>query len=142
MSMNFAVFTTWGTAKSRESIGPWEAHHPGLSRSASGGLAGPIHWRIGLEPAKQSAPRVHVSRHEAGYVVYNLDRAQDYRTVVILKRPSDVWRLGPMAVGIWGDVVTIQQRWLLVRRCRHASVVMLLDHDTRLDKTRDTPTGC
>jgi hypothetical protein len=74
-----------------------------------------------------------------GRVVYNLDRAQDYRTVVILKRPSDVWRLGPMAVAIWGSKLTIQQRRLLVRHCRHASVVMLLDHGSPARKSTRCP---
>jgi hypothetical protein len=59
---------------------------------------GELDWSQPSSPPKDfTCPGV-----KRGRVVYNLDRARDYRTVVILKRPSDVWLLGPMAVALWG----------------------------------------
>jgi hypothetical protein len=62
-----------------------------------------------------------------GRVVYNLDQARKYQTIVIVEGPTDVWRVGPMAVAIWGSTLSASQKELLRQRCRDASVVLMLD---------------
>ena len=59
-------------------------------------------------------------------LLYNCDKARQYRTTVIVKEPTDVWSFGPMAVSLLGDRVTEFQRRLLVAMIRLRTAVLLL----------------
>lgn len=71
--------------------------------------------------------------------LYNLDEAAAYRTVVVVEGLFDVWSFGPMAVAAFGCAVGFHQRRRLARRCRRASLVLLLDpEEADKPKTRRT----
>jgi hypothetical protein len=84
---------------------------------------GELNWKAeGAPPKYFTCPGM-----KRGSVVYNIDRAKKYRTVVIVEGPMDAWNVGPMAVAIWGSTVTEQQKIRLARDCGQASAVLLLD---------------
>jgi len=57
-------------------------------------------------------------------IVYNLERAREYRTVVIVPEPLDVWRFGKMAVSLTGACSDTQLR-LIRSACRGRSVALV-----------------
>jgi hypothetical protein len=90
----------------------WQARH-----------IGELDWKAdGAPPKYFTCPGM-----KRGSVVYNIDRAKHYRTVVIVEGPTDAWNVGPMAVAIWGSTVTSQQKVRLARDCGKANAVLLLD---------------
>lgn len=59
-------------------------------------------------------------------VLYNLDRAGKWKTIVVVEGPTDVWNFGAMAVGIWGGDLSSFHKKLLVGSGAK-SLVLLLD---------------
>lgn len=64
-------------------------------------------------------------------VVYNLERAREYPTVVIVPEALDVWRFGPMAVSLMGTCSADQLR-MLKSACRGRIVVLVTLPDVTL----------
>ncbi len=86
-------------------------------------------WEIDLK-GKDAPPKYFTCPGmKRGRVLYNLDRAVQYNTIVIVEGPTDVWRVGPMGVAIWGNSITRVQGSLLAQKAKHASLVLMLDPD-------------
>jgi hypothetical protein len=71
-----------------------------------------------------------------GQVVYNLDLARRYAAIVVVEGPTDVWRVGPMAVALWGSLLTEAQAIRLKRAAGHAKLVFMLDPDVMQNQTK------
>jgi hypothetical protein len=63
------------------------------------------------------------------HLLYNLDQASRYETVIICEGVTDVWRVGPMAVSVFGNSVKRLQQKALVTAFGERSVILLLDPD-------------
>jgi hypothetical protein len=74
-----------------------------------------------LPPRYFSAPGM-----ESSTLIYNLDRARQYETAVLVKGPADVWRLGPMALCPVTRKVSQDQVRKLLSVFRNATLVLLL----------------
>ena len=65
--------------------------------------------------------------------LYNLDRARHHRTVVICEGVTDVWKVGPNGVAVFGKTLSeIQATLLQLSWGRDGTAVVLLDSDARL----------
>lgn len=63
-------------------------------------------------------------------VSYNMDRATQHSTVVIVEGPMDVWRVGPQGIGLFGKTMSQFVRKQLFKRMKkhsEAAVVVMLD---------------
>ena len=60
-------------------------------------------------------------------LLYNLDRAKNYSTGVIVEGVTDVWSFGPMAVGLFGKNLTTEQYRKFLATFRKRTAVLLLD---------------
>lgn len=64
------------------------------------------------------------------FVAYNMERALQHDTIVIVEGPADVWRVGPMAMGLLGKTMSPAIRTRLhhnLRKNPHKTVVIALD---------------
>jgi hypothetical protein len=59
-------------------------------------------------------------------LIYNIDNAKRYGTVVVVWEPLEVWAFGPMAVCCPGGWISNSQRKGLVSVCRKRDVVVLM----------------
>jgi hypothetical protein len=59
-------------------------------------------------------------------LLYNLDRARNYETGVIVAEPMDVWVLGPMALSPFGPGMSDMQRRRFVTAFYGHTAVLLL----------------
>jgi len=90
----------------------WQARH-----------IGDLDWKDKDSPPKYfTVPGMRRSR-----LIYNFDKAKQYRTLVICEGPSDVWSFGPMAGCIFGAHVTSTQANRIEAAFAKYSVVLLLD---------------
>ena len=64
-------------------------------------------------------------------LLYNLDRASEYGTLVLVEGCSDVWAVGPMGVGILGSSLSPLQARRIAEVCRKQdkTIVLVLDGD-------------
>lgn len=90
---------------------------------ADGDQRGPA---AGLRARFLSAPGMRASE-----LVYNLDRAREYATGVIVDTPLDVWRFGPMAMSLPGDLASDRQLRSIRSAFRRGSVILLVDQQRR-----------
>lgn len=90
----------------------WQARH-----------VGDQDWKSKSAPPKYFT----VPGMQRSFLVYNLDNAKKYRTLVICEGPSDVWSFGPMAVCIFGSSITATQASRVEAAFSDHSVVLLLD---------------
>jgi hypothetical protein len=96
---------------------------------------GDLDWKAKNTPPKYfTVPGMRRSR-----LLYNFDKAKQYKTLVLCEGPSDVWAFGPMAACIFGSHVTGTQALRIEKAFADYSVVLLLDpeamssdHVTRL----------
>ena len=66
-------------------------------------------------------------------LIYNLDRARQYDTGVIVEGPTDVWAFGPMAVCTLGATMTQVQRAMFHAAFKNKKAVLLYDPDRKQD---------
>lgn len=64
-------------------------------------------------------------------ILYNLDRARQYPFVILVEGPTDVWRVGPPAVALFGKTLSTGQRQLLRETWSTGPIVVLLDGDAQ-----------
>lgn len=57
--------------------------------------------------------------------VYNLDQARRYKILVITEGATKVWRIGPLAVALFGKTISGQQPQLLAEAARGCDFVVL-----------------
>lgn len=62
-------------------------------------------------------------------VLYNYDRAKLHQAVCICEGPTDVWRVGPSAVALFGKNMSETQKQLIASTWGHGTVIVLLDGD-------------
>lgn len=60
-------------------------------------------------------------------IVYNFEHARRYRYVIICEGCTDVWRVGPPAVALFGKTLSPTQRALLTTTWANGTAVVLLD---------------
>jgi DNA primase len=63
--------------------------------------------------------------------LYGFDTARASDFVVVCEGVTDVWKVGPPAVALFGKQATSEQRHLLVRTWGHGTLIVLLDADAR-----------
>ena len=80
------------------------------------------------EPPKGGVPKYFTAPNmQRRSLLYNINRAKEYCTVVVVEGPTDVWSVGPMAVAAFGKTLTQMQRVMLRRHWRQGSCVLLFD---------------
>lgn len=62
-------------------------------------------------------------------MLYNIDEAQKYSTVMVVEGPIDVWGCGLQGVGLIGKKLSPPKLDLLKSKCKDATVVIMLDPD-------------
>lgn len=65
-------------------------------------------------------------------LLYNFDRAKNYRTKVLVEGAGDVWGVGPQGMGLLGKTISPEQLKLIAGCCDDNSVVVVL-----LDPVKD-----
>jgi hypothetical protein len=83
-----------------------------------------IDWKVSNEPKYYTAPGT--PRRQ---LLYNLGKARQYRTGVIVEGVTDVWRVGPQAVCTLGASFTPQQQALFKQNFNEYSGVLIYDPD-------------
>lgn len=66
-------------------------------------------------------------------LLYNIDSACQFPLVVVCEGTSDVWRVGPQAVALFGKTISQTQQQLLATHWGKGAVVTLLDGDAQDD---------
>ena len=84
-------------------------------------------WKMSYVPKYYNSPGTPL-RH----ILYNFGNSVQYRTGVIVEGVTDVWRLGPQAVGTLGGTFSIQQQSLFARGFKGYGGVYLPDPDVIL----------
>ncbi len=82
---------------------------------------------IGTPPGKWPPKYWSCPGQPAGRMIYNFDRARRYRTVVVEEGPADVWSMGNQGMGLIGKSIGPKKLELLVKHCKDATVVLMLD---------------
>ncbi len=108
-------------------------------RLASGRLIIPIHsngkpvgWQaryLGNPPDKNVPKYLTMTGFKKTQYLYNLDTARKYPYVIVCEGCTDVWRVGPNAVALFGKTLSPTQRLLLGTHWSKGAVVVLLDSD-------------
>jgi hypothetical protein len=62
-------------------------------------------------------------------LLYNLDQARQYATIVVVEGPTDAWRVGPMAVATFGASASRWQLDCLAQLSLRAQIIWLYDAD-------------
>ena len=90
---------------------------------------GDLNWKLPESPPKYFT----LPGMKRGRIVYNLDKAKDYRTVVVMEGPADVWSFGQMGVAVWGSTPVAAQKHMLIKECSRGSCVLLMDPEVMKD---------
>jgi hypothetical protein len=96
----------------------------GLLVGWQGRYAGDRDWGACGVPKYYNAPGLR-----KGQLLYNYDRAMAQPFVVVVEGVTDVWRLGPPAVALFGKSASPEQARLLAAGWHGKPVVILLDPD-------------
>lgn len=92
----------------------WQARH-----------VGDLDWKDKGSPCKYfNAPDML-----RGRVLYNLHRAKEYQTGVVVEGVMKAWNIGPMCMATLGWPITTAQQHILVPTFKKRSLVLLLDPD-------------
>lgn len=103
-------------------------HQDGELRGWQTRHIGELDWKAEDSPPKWwTCPGMQRSR-----LLYNLDRAKHYPTVVVVEGCGDVWGFGPMAVATFGASISHEQRALLAKHWDQA--IVLYDPEAMLDE--------
>lgn len=62
-------------------------------------------------------------------VLYNYDLARTSPLVVLTEGPTDVWRVGPSGVALFGKTMSEQQEQLILKHWGTGVIIVLLDND-------------
>ena len=88
---------------------------------------GDLDWHDKYSPPKYfSCPGMR-----RGQLLYNLDRARNYCTGVIVEGPMDVWAFGPMTMASFGFPMSESQARMVQPVFGNGSLVLLFDADVR-----------
>jgi hypothetical protein len=79
--------------------------------------------------ASKSWPPKYLSGQgmQTSTLLYNLDKAREYETCVVVREPINVWAFGRMAVCLLGGMISEKQEQLLKAVFRKKQVVLLLN---------------
>ena len=98
-------------------------HENGKLKGWQARYVGDIDWKAqGAPPKYWWSPGMPKSQ-----LVYNLNRAKQYRTGVLGEGFMDAWAVGNAGMCCWGEHVSHQQQNLLIGAFRKHSLVLLLD---------------
>ena len=92
---------------------------------------------IGEPPNKFVPKYFHMCDLPRNELLYNIDQARRCPYVVVCEGPSDVWRVGPCSVALFGKTASVAQRLLLAKHWGQGAVVILLDNDA-LDEAQES----
>ena len=84
-----------------------------------------------MTPKYYSMPGFHKTK-----AIYNYDSARAFPLVVITEGVTDVWRVGPTAVSLFGKTLSLTQRYRVAAAWGDGTAVVLLDGDAA-DDARD-----
>lgn len=85
-------------------------------------------------PPRQEIPKYYtMPGFKKTHYLYNLDRARNYPFVVLCEGVTDVWRVGPTSVALFGKTLSTTQRLLLGTYWSQGAAVVLLDSDAADD---------
>jgi hypothetical protein len=102
---------------------------PGADWRLAGWQARAVHEPLGREPKYLSARGMKKSQ-----LLYGLRQSlATTGPVVIVEGPTDVWRLGPGAVALFGKDASAAQQEKLICSFRRRPLVILLDRDAQLE---------
>ncbi len=118
---------------------------------SGGALVGWQARLIGGPPPTPERPKyVNASAFKKSRYLYNYDLARRHQFVVVCEGPTDVWRVGPEAVAMFGKSLSAEQASLLAAGCPSrpswapgivpawSAVVVLLDGDAHRKEERGT----
>lgn len=90
-----------------------------------------ISWQARLPfDSEGSAPKYFFAKSTPKReLLYNLDVARGYRTGVIVEGVTDVWRIGPCGMAIFGSYISDHQKQMVSSNFRDYSAVLLYDGD-------------
>lgn len=86
---------------------------------------------VGTPPNKETPKYYTMPGFKKTQYLYNLDRARQYPFVVICEGVTDVWRVGPTSVALFGKTLSTTQRLLLGTYWGQGAAVVLLDSDAQ-----------
>jgi hypothetical protein len=92
----------------------------------------PVGWQaryIGDPPDKSVPKYFTMTGFKKTQYLYNLDTARRYPYVIVCEGCTDVWRVGPTAVALFGKTLSTTQRLLLGTHWSQGAAVVLLDSD-------------
>jgi DNA primase len=89
-----------------------------------GRYAGELDWGATGKPKYYNAPGMR-----KGQLLYNYDQALRQPLVVVVEGVTDVWRVGPAGVALFGKSASPEQARLLAAGWHGKPVVVLLDAD-------------
>jgi hypothetical protein len=124
---------TWDVAFCRRGVGP--------TLPAGGRILIPVHFRgervgwqaryVGTVTKESRIPKyLTLKGFSAKRTLYNYDRARASRVVVVCEGVTDVWAVGPEAVGLFGKTISARQVELLGDWVAEGGLVVLcLDPD-------------
>ena len=102
---------------------------PGAPWRLAGWQARAVHEQVGRDPKYLSARGMKKSQ-----LLYGLRQSlATTGPVVIVEGPTDVWRLGPGAVALFGKDASAAQQEKLISSFRRRPLVILLDRDAQLE---------
>lgn len=79
-------------------------------------------------PAGKWPPRYYSCPGQpAKRMLYNIDTAKKYDTVILVEGPIDVWGAGNQGVGLIGKKLSLTKLDLLRKHCKDATLVIVLD---------------
>jgi hypothetical protein len=85
--------------------------------------------RLAREPKdKQELKYISMNNLPRGRILYNFDQARLYPFVVVVEGPMDVWRFGPEAVALLGQIAGAQTNLLTIY---WKTVIIMLDEDAK-----------
>ena len=84
------------------------------------------------EPTSKWVPKYYTMPSlKKSELLYNFDIASQYSYVVITEGVTDVWRVGPTSVALFGKTLSATQQTLITSTWRQGTVYVMLDSDAR-----------
>jgi hypothetical protein len=90
---------------------------------------------VGEPPDKQTPKYFSMPGMKKTQLLYNYDIARKFPFGVLVEGPTDVWRVGPEAVALFGKHISVMQKQLIAETWGNRAVVVLLDGDA-VDEAR------
>lgn len=88
---------------------------------------------VGKQPNKLVPKYFTMYGMRKGDLLYNLDNARKFPYVVLVEGVTDVWKVGPASVALFGKTMTATQELLVTSIWNKGTVFIMLDRDAKED---------